>query len=112
MFRNKILSILLYFAGEHGAEGPPGLRGRDGPPGMRGEPGPSGIGEKGERGQTPCVSVIWDVFILALFCRSKSREVGTFRLFHDLFVVPGTNLFHRKTVVWGSLQFRCELYLV
>lgn len=72
----------LYFAGEYGAEGAPGLRGRDGSPGPQGAPGPAGTGEKGERGQTPCVSVIWDVFILALFLQIQvhlHREFGTFR---------------------------------
>lgn len=52
------MHFTLHFAGEHGAEGAPGLRGRDGSPGLRGDPGPAGIGEKGERGETQCQSAI------------------------------------------------------
>lgn len=45
-----IISVLYVWSGEHGAEGPPGLRGREGPVGPRGEPGPPGFGIKGDRG--------------------------------------------------------------
>ena len=41
---------VLVCVGDHGAEGPSGLRGREGPTGPRGEPGPSGFGEKGDKG--------------------------------------------------------------
>lgn len=92
IFRNKIWGILLcIFAGEHGVEGPPGIRGRDGLPGPRGEPGSFSAGEKGERGQTPCISVIWGAFVLAL-CLITQRDwyiqtVWYIQLFHELLLL-------------------------
>lgn len=37
-------------SGEHGVDGPQGIRGREGPPGPRGDMGPPGFGQKGDKG--------------------------------------------------------------